>query len=87
MPSPYTSTNTPWRVMRGASSVLSAWIRELISGEVISADCSSGTPYFWANSIISGNGSNPRVRMTAGGWKEKSFSRWVRRISGSSSFR
>ena len=73
--------------MRGASSVLRVVMRLLISGLVISVERSSGTLYFLANSSISGRGSRSRVRMTQGGRKEKSFSRWVRRTSGSSSCR
>ena len=43
--------------------------------EVISVDIRIGTPYFLPYCIISDSGCMPRLSTTAGGWKEKSFSR------------
>ena len=69
MPSPYTSTKTPWRVMRGASSMFRTLSRLPIKTQVASLERSSATLYFWASSTISGNGvsSSLRETITAGG--------------------
>ena len=73
--------------MRGASSLFNVVMSMPIRAEVISVDISSGTPYCLANCIISESGCMPRIRMTAGGWKENSFSRWVLRNEVDSSSR
>ena len=65
--------------MRGASSVLSVVISTPISVEVISADIRIGTPYCLAYCIISDSGCMPRVKITAGGWNENSFSSRISR--------
>ena len=72
--------------MRGASSVFSVVMSTPINVEVISVDMRIGTLYCLAYCIISDSGCILRVRMTAGGWKENSFSsRMLRRDVESSS--
>ncbi len=71
-PSPYTSTSTPWRVMRGASSTFRVLMRLERKAEVPSLVRTRGTEYFSAVSLMQSNISSPLVTtMTGGLWLKK----------------
>ena len=59
-PTPYTSTNTPWITIHGASCTFNQPITSAIKEEVASCDLKIGIWHFTASSKIFGSGSNPR---------------------------
>ena len=66
IPSPYTSTKTPWREIRGAKWTLSAPISAAINGDVLTFVLYTGIAHSCAALTISGYTSSPRATISAG---------------------
>ena len=81
MPSPYTSTNTPCLVTRGASCTFKKEINAASNTHVISSELNNGTSYFSAMVINSSTGCKLRQNITAGGCLESNASNTSIRFS------
>ena len=73
-PSPYTSTRTACTDILGASSTCSHLSTSCTNADVTASDVSTGTPCFFAISMINGYGSRPRQNIRHGGLYEKNSS-------------